>query len=449
MPNPLLPGTQSEMALPLIVGDTVIGVLDVQSNELNRFGDDDVLVQTTLAAQIAVAVQNARALEQVLLHEKAIENSTSGLTIADARRPDMPLVYINPAFEKITGYTIADALGQNCRFLQADDRDQEALGEIRAAIREGRNCTVVLRNYRKDGTLFWNELRLSPIHNAAGVVTHFVGVQTDITERKEIEFEREQMLSQAEAQAEREHEAAERLREVDRLKSQFLANMSHELRTPLNSIIGYSEILLDGDDGELSEEAVEDVSTIYQSGRHLLAIINEILDLAKIESGQMSLELRPVDLTQLIAEVIDQTSILIKEKPVSLVSEIADGMPFVSADAVRLRQIITNLVGNALKFTERGSVTIACGWADDHYGYIEVRDTGIGMKQEDLEIIFQQFRQVDGSVTRRAGGTGLGLTITRHLVEMHGGSIEVSSELGAGSVFRFTVGLHTTEGMGV
>lgn len=447
LPNPLLPQTRSEMSLPMIVGDETIGVLDIQSVVVNRFTDDDILVQTTLASQIVVAVQNARALQQILLRERAIENSTSGLTIADARRPDMPLVYINPAFEQITGYSIEEALGKNCRFLQSDDRDQEAIQEIRAAIREGRNCTVTLRNYRKDGRLFWNELRLSPIHNAAGVVTHFVGVQTDITERKEIETQRELMLEQAEEQVARERLSAERLREVDRLKSQFLANMSHELRTPLNSIIGYSEILLDGDDGELSDEAAEDIGTIYQSGRHLLSIINEILDLAKIEAGQMSIDRRSVDLPDIVSEVVQTAQVLVKDKPVVLrITPEAEICP-VLGDPVRLRQIFTNLISNAVKFTEKGNVTIAYGMADAHSVYVKVSDTGIGMKETDVPIIFQQFRQVDGSATRRAGGTGLGLTITKHLVDMHGGSIEVESEIGVGSVFRFTLPVAETEEM--
>jgi PAS domain S-box-containing protein len=445
LPNPLLPETNSEMALPMISGDAVIGVLDVQSEHLNRFTEDDILVYTTLASQIAVAIQNARAIEQIVLHERAIENSTSGLTIADARQPDLPLIYINPAFEKITGYSIQEALNKNCRFLQAEDNQQEALDELRTAINEGRNCTVTLRNYRKDGTLFWNELRLSPIHNVRGEVTHFVGVQTDITERKEIEFQRELMLRQAEEQAVREREAADRLRDVDRLKSQFLANMSHELRTPLNSIIGYSEVLIDGDDGELSEEAVEDINIIYQSGRHLLSIINEILDLAKIEAGQMSIDARPTDIARVVEEVMQASQVLLKNKAVELRALPESPIGLLHADPIRLRQILLNLVSNGIKFTEKGSVSIAYGQADEHNAWIEVRDTGMGMSKTDLGIIFQQFRQVDGSSTRRAGGTGLGLTITKHLVELHHGHITVDSEVGVGTTFRIIIPLHVEQ----
>jgi PAS domain S-box-containing protein len=444
LPNPLLPETRSEMALPMVVGEEVVGVLDLQANTRNRFTDDDVLVQTTLASQIAVAIQNVRAIERIRLTERAIENSSSGMSIADARRPNMPLVYVNHAFETMTGYTAAEVIGKNCRFLQGDDRDQEGIHEVRAAIREGRTAIVVLRNYRKDGTLFWNELRLSPIFNTRGELTHFVGTQTDITERREIEIEREQMLQRTAEQAQKDRETAERLRELDRLKSQFLANISHELRTPLNSIIGYSELLLDGDDGELSEEALEDIDTIHSSGQHLLSIINEILDLAKIEAGQMSLARSAVDFKEVAQEVMQTAQVLVKDKPVTLdLVEVSQVSPL-DADTLRLRQIMTNLVSNAVKFTEAGSITIAYGQDSPQMAYIEVRDTGIGISQEDQEVIFQQFRQVDGSSTRRAGGTGLGLTITRALVELHGGTISVTSEIGKGTTFRITLPMHVS-----
>jgi PAS domain S-box-containing protein len=439
LPNELLPDTRSEMALPLIVGDRVIGVLDVQSDEFERFDTEDVRIMLTLASQTAVAVENARSVEQILLHEAAIENSTSGLTIADARQPDMPLVYINPAFEKITGYSISETMNRNCRFLQGTDTDQPAIRELRAAIAEGRTVTVVLRNYRKDGMLFYNELRLSPIHNAQGEVTHFVGVQSDITDRMELEIEREKVLRQAEEQAEQERQTSERLRQVDRMKSQFLANMSHELRTPLNSIIGYSEVLLDGDDGELTDDAVEDIDTIHTSGQHLLAIINDILDLAKIEAGEMRIDRREVGLRQLLDEVVQVQDVLIKAKPVTLSLVEDTPIPPVVGDALRLRQIVMNLVNNAVKFTEEGSIRIHYGQEPGGHVYVSVQDTGIGISEEDLPHIFEQFRQVDGSSTRRAGGTGLGLTITRYLITMQGGDIQVTSTPGKGSTFRFTV----------
>ncbi len=307
LPNPLLPETKAELAVPMIVGDELIGVLDVQASQSGRFQDADALIMTTLAGQVAIALRNARAFEQ-------------------------------------------------------------------------------------------------------------------------------------------EHATVQRLRDLDRLKQQFLANMSHELRTPLNSIIGYSEVLLDGVDGDLTDDASEDVRAIHESGKHLLAIINDILDLAKIEAGQMRLECKPVTLDDFLAEVLRGNQILVKDKAVTLnlIREHAQPVE-VYADPIRLRQIMNNLVGNAVKFTEEGSVNIHFGMHPDNMAWVAIADTGIGIKADDLPVIFEQFRQVDGSSTRRAGGTGLGLTITRHFVRMHGGDIEAQSEYGVGTTMRFTLPLYHVE----
>ena len=300
LPNPLLPLTQSEMAIPMIVANELIGVLDVQSTELNRFTGEDMFIKTTLAEQVAVAILNTHAFE-------------------------------------------------------------------------------------------------------------------------------------------RERRTIERLREVDRLKQEFLANMSHELRTPLNSIIGYSEVLLDGVDGDLTEDAVEDVQAIHDSGKHLLNIINEILDLAKIEAGQMQLNNKEMHIKDLLTEVVRSSQILVKDKPVEMLLVEDTAVNPIMGDRVRLNQIMLNLVSNAVKFTNEGSITVRYGMIDDNFMSIRVEDTGIGMRAEDLEVIFERFRQADGSSTRRAGGTGLGLTITRQLINMHGGDIHVESAEGEGSTFWFTL----------
>jgi signal transduction histidine kinase len=230
------------------------------------------------------------------------------------------------------------------------------------------------------------------------------------------------------------------------LKSQFLANMSHELRTPLNSIIGYAEVLLDGIDGELGEEAIEDVEAIHGGGKHLLTIINDILDLAKIEAGQMFMDRQEARLTQVVDEVVATCQILAKNKDISLNVEMDGDIPTVFGDMIRLKQIIFNLVNNAIKFTEKGGITVSMGMMNDNNEVVvSIHDTGMGMTQEDIGGLFQQFHQVDGSATRRAGGTGLGLVITRHLVHMHGGEIFVESEKGAGSTFWFTLPVYANQ----
>jgi signal transduction histidine kinase len=197
--------------------------------------------------------------------------------------------------------------------------------------------------------------------------------------------------------------------------------------------------LKDGVDGELGDEAQEDVEAIYSSGKHLLHLINEILDMAKIEAGQMNLMVKDVDLVSLIQEVARDQQILVKDKNVQMLAVEATPIPMVEGDRVRLKQVLLNLLSNAIKFTERGSITIRYGMQDAQTIRVDVEDTGPGMAQEHLDIIFERFRQVDGSTTRRAGGTGLGLAITRQLVEMHGGEIFVASTVDVGSTFSFTL----------
>jgi len=236
--------------------------------------------------------------------------------------------------------------------------------------------------------------------------------------------------------------AAERLREMDRMKSEFLANMSHELRTPLNSIIGYAEVMLMGIDGEMAPETLEDIQAIYENGQHLLAMINDILDLAKIESGRMTLKMEPVEVEQLLDEVRSSGLGLLrkyhKENQVELSIEAEANLPLVSGDRIRLNQILNNLLSNAVKFTDHGSIQVRAYRQDDRV-CISVKDTGIGIASDQMEKIFEKFQQVDGSARRRAEGTGLGLAITRYLVEMHGGTVSVHSVEKKGSVFTVSL----------
>ena len=234
---------------------------------------------------------------------------------------------------------------------------------------------------------------------------------------------------------------AVRLREMDTLKSQFLANMSHELRTPLNSIIGFSRVLLKGIDGPLTDLQKTDLASIHNNGQYLLGLINDILDVSRIEAGKLELIFEPVDLRPIIDGVMSTAIGLVKDKQVKLRKEVADDLPIVRADSTRIRQAILNLVSNAAKFTDEGSITVRA-WADEESITISVSDTGTGIPKEYWELIFQEFQQVDGSATRRAGGTGLGLPISRHFVELHGGRIWVESEMGVGSTFTFTLPIH-------
>ena len=237
-------------------------------------------------------------------------------------------------------------------------------------------------------------------------------------------------------------QALEEMREADRLKSQFLANMSHELRTPLNSIIGFSRVILKGIDGPVTENQEQDLSAIYNAGQHLLGLINDILDLSKIEAGKMELTFSEVDLPEIIRGVMSTAVGLVKGKPIELVIDLPDDLPGIQADNIRLRQILLNLVSNATKFTEEGHIGISVR-SLERAGHpeivIAVFDTGHGIAPEDHEKIFEPFSQVDASPTRKTGGTGLGLSICRHLVELHRGVLWVESIPGEGSTFAFTI----------
>jgi signal transduction histidine kinase/CheY-like chemotaxis protein len=233
-------------------------------------------------------------------------------------------------------------------------------------------------------------------------------------------------------------ETAERLEEVDRLKTQFLANMSHELRTPLNSIIGFSRVILKEIDGPLTDMQRTDLQTVYESGQHLLSLINNILDIVKIEAGKMEISIEEVDLKPIITSVMSTAVALIRDKDIELQTSLPDDLPIIQSDSRRVRQVLLNLVGNSAKFTEEGFIRVEAK-LDGEEVTISVVDSGIGIPEDKLAMIFEAFTQVDASSTRRAGGTGLGLSICQSFVEMHGGRIWVESEFGKGSTFAFAL----------
>jgi two-component system sensor histidine kinase/response regulator len=247
--------------------------------------------------------------------------------------------------------------------------------------------------------------------------------------------------------------ALERARQADRRKSEFLASISHELRTPLNAIIGFSTVLLDELGGPLLPEQREDMESIYRNGCALLHLINGLLDLARIEAGHLDIDYAPLDLPALAREVLDTSQMLLRQKPLSLQSEVPDDLPVVYADAGHVRQILLNLLSNAIKFTEQGKIVLRAYPAANIAGTpvmavydgqeapfvaVSVRDTGIGIPPEHHARVFEEFGQVHGQRSR-ATGTGLGLAIVRRLVEVHGGSIVLESAPGLGSTFTFTL----------
>lgn len=285
----------------------------------------------------------------------------------------------------------------------------------------------------------------------------FSGHRAFLTSEMHVASVRESFRELAEKNAALQ-EAYDRLKELDRLKSNFLATVSHELRTPLTSIIGYSDMLATGIAGDLNTEQGEFVETIRNKGDHLLSLISSLLDLGKLEQGNLSLSLERIDVKALIDEVANMLAPIASKRRVQIVKRVEPGLPPIFADSIRVKQILTNLTENAVKFSPAGGVvTLSVRGVElessedgDGMGFVllsapraavevAISDTGPGIAEEERLKIFDAFYQVDGSSTREHGGTGLGLSIVKRLVEAHGGSVWVESELGKGATFRFTL----------
>jgi signal transduction histidine kinase len=239
-------------------------------------------------------------------------------------------------------------------------------------------------------------------------------------------------------------EKSEELALASQHKSQFLANMSHELRTPLNAILGYAELLVDGIYGPLPDRPKGVLERVQNNGRHLLALINDVLDLAKIEAGQLTLTLENYSLPEVVRSVVTATEPLATAKGLKFTTVLQDNLPTAYGDARRVSQILLTLLGYAIKFTDQGEVEIRA-LADKGQFVLTVRDTGPGIADADQDLIFGEFQQIDNSNTRKKGGTGLGLAISKRMVEMQGGTISVESSLGQGSTFRVVLPVQVEE----
>ncbi|MBD1915017.1 MULTISPECIES: response regulator [Cyanophyceae] len=398
-----------------------------------------VVAQLDLHRQIEqiqqAALERQRLEETLRLQERAIAASSNGIIITDARQPNNPVIYVNPAFERITSYTEAEALGRNCRFLQGGKKDQPSLKTLRQALTHGQSCTVEVINCRKDGQQYWNQLSISPIYDSQGQLTHFIGIQTDISDRKNAEaqlYQNLQDLDQARCAAEAANQA----------KSEFLAMMSHEIRTPMNAVIGMTGLLLDT---PLTDQQRDFVETTRNAGDTLLTIINDILDFSKIESGKLDLETQPFNLRTCLEEALDLLAAKASEKGLELAYLLPPQVPqHLMGDVSRLRQVLVNLVNNAIKFTPHGEVIVSVQAqpqtdSEQITLQVAVKDTGIGIPADRLHRLFQPFSQVDASTTRQFGGTGLGLAISKRLCELMGGTLWAESHEGQGSTFYFTL----------
>ena len=383
------------------------------------------------------------ALEQVRKLSRAIEQSPESIVFTDL---EARIEYVNETFLRITGYSREEVIGQNPRILQSGRTPREQHRRMWATLTRGETWKGEFINRRKDGSEFIEAVLVSPVRDERGRTTHYVSVKQDITERRRNEEELaeyrnnlERLVDQRTRELAIAKEAAEA---ANRAKSSFLANMSHEIRTPMNAIIGLNYLL---QQSPLTQDQREKTRKVDQAAHQLLQVINDILDLSRIEAGR--LELEPQAFSP--GEVIQEVALLIREraeaKGLELAVEDSGLPPRLLGDATRLRQVLINFAGNAVKFTEKGSIRLRGEVlkedGDDVICRFSVTDTGIGIQNEQLPRLFHAFEQLDASTTRQYGGSGLGLAIARRLALLMGGDVGVDTRPGAGSTFWMTARL--------
>ncbi len=444
------------LALNYTVIQPLTRLTDV-SRRIAETGDLDQKIETGGAGEIGslassfkamveklqIDISERRMVEDELLesetkYRRIIETANEGIWVLDR---GLNTTFVNQRFADMLGYTREDMIGHHLMEYIADEDKQVIENQI-ATRRKGMKGSYELRLMHRDRRTIWCLVSGSPILDEAGSFQGSFGMFTDITERKKAEE------AIQDAHRTLEHKVAERTRELaqakeaaesaDRLKSAFLATMSHELRTPLNSIIGFSGILLQELAGPLNEEQKKQLGMVSDSAEHLLALINDVLDLSKIEAGQLKIAKEPFSLRPVLDKVVRTVNPLAQVKHLSLELEVAPEVGAVMADSRRVEQILLNLLSNSIKFTEQGYIRISCEPAGSEVR-ISVTDTGIGIKPEDLEKLFRPFTQVETGLTRQYEGTGLGLSISKRLVTLMGGTITVTSEWGKGSTFSFTI----------
>ncbi|MES1174568.1 MAG: ATP-binding protein [Myxococcales bacterium] len=430
----------SVLVVPLLVGGRCSGVLSLNRRRGSPpYDSDDLRLAQDLADRAALALSNAALLvdleQRVAENKKAeekfrglLESAPDAIVIIDH---DGKIVLINAQTEALFGYSRGELLGQTVELLiPAGYRARHPHlrdGYFKAPrLRHAMAAGLDLFGRKKDGSEFAAEINLSPIDTPEGQLV--TAVIRDITERKRLEESRARTL-ELETQNRRAQEA-------NRLKSEFLANMSHELRTPLNAVIGFSALMHAGKVGPLSATQKEYMGDILTTSRHLLQLINDVLDLAKVEAGRSELLPEPVDLRRVTSEVRDILRGLAAEKRIALSISVDDALHEIVTDPRILKQILYNYVSNALKFTpEGGSVQVSVDCGTSKSFTIRVQDTGIGIRPQDMDRLFVEFQQLDSGTAKKYSGTGLGLALTKRLVEAQGGTVAVSSIYGKGSVF--------------
>ncbi|RCH54648.1 hypothetical protein DJ568_12575 [Mucilaginibacter hurinus] len=386
--------------------------------------NDDGIVERQVGVMVDITARKA-AEEQVKMLSLVASSTTGGVIINDANGN---VEWVNSGFERITGYTLQDVQGKRLGdVIRGELTDEGTIQGTRDLSKNKQPFEVDLLIYRKDGEPLWISVINSVIVDEADKIDKYIEVIIDITAKKKVELE---LIA-----------AKEEAVQLNRAKDMFISVLSHEMRTPLNAVIGMSHLLLDDNPAEWQKE---NLNVLKFSAENLLMLINDVLDFTKIETGNIQLEKIDVDLRELLHSVTGSLQYRANEKKISLTTNIDDSIPqYILGDRTRLSQILLNLAGNAVKFTDEGGVNIDLKVVEQSAKKIRIRfavsDTGIGIAHDKINDVFESFKQADTDTARKYGGTGLGLPISKRLIELHDSRINVDSQEGQGSTFWFTI----------
>jgi PAS domain S-box-containing protein len=369
--------------------------------------------------------ERKRTQDKIKQLSQAVEQSPVAIVITNTRGI---IEYVNPKFIETTGYPLEEIIGNNPRILKSGYTTATEYKHLWQTLASGSEWFGEFHNKKKDGTLYWESASISPILNTQGIITHYIAIKEDITERKIIE---QQLIL-----------AKEKAEESDRLKLAFLANMSHEIRTPMNGILGFTELLKEQN---LSVDVQQEyIKIIEKSGKRMLNIINDIINISKVESGQIEITPSETNVNEQFEYLLTFFTPEAAHKNISLylTKELSSKNTFIKTDREKLYAILTNLIKNAIKFTNEGSIEFGCVKKGNSLEFF-VKDSGLGISDSQKKIIFERFRQANDIISRSHEGSGLGLAISKAYVEMQGGEIWVESEEGIGSTFYFTLPFHS------